>query len=175
MRRELTENFMLPPPDKQEIELEVASHFRNGDIGNIARYVQRDKGIVSKQLSANCEDKNNVIYYFLLFLWAFDCIRRDLGDSILAIITRERAKWLDDAPAIVESHAALTADVGIQFSEFIEAKIAGKSWDAQIKECVDIEVAAGKLKADLIAKRNAEYCGGSVRSFANQVVNGRRR
>ncbi len=173
MTKDLTNEFMLPPPDKQEIEIEVAGLFHNGDIGTVARYVQRDKGIVSKQLSAHCEDKNNVIYYFLLFLWAFDCIRRDLGDAVLGIIVRERDKWLAECPRIARSSAKLTADIGRQFTEFLEAELDGKDYDRQIKECVDIATAVNAKKADLIQKRNAKHFGEDPRLFAKAASNGR--
>lgn len=161
MTRILTDENMniLPPPDKQEIELEVAGHFHNGDIGNVARYVQRDKGIVSKQLSANCDDKNNVIYYFLLFLWAFDCIRRELGDNIIEIVLRERAKWLNESPQIRQSPAKMTRAVGDELFEAIEADMADKAWNIRVKEWGDVERTARERKQAIITERNSQHFG----------------
>lgn len=171
MSHELHTEMTLPPPDKQEIELEVAGLFRNGDIKAIARYVQRDAGMVSKMLSANCGDKNNVVYFGLLFIWAFDQVRRDLGDRVVEIILRERAKWLDEAPQVL-SDADLTEQIGIEFSEYVACRMRGKDMDTQIKEAGDIEAAAAKLKANLIRERNAQLY--PARSIAAAAVSSRR-
>lgn len=164
---------ILPPPDKQEIELEVAGLFVNGDIKNVSRFVQRDAGLVSKMLSANCDDKNNVVYFGLLFLWAFDCVRRELGDQVVNIILRERSKWLAQ-DAQVFNDADLAEDVGIQFSEYVACRMKGKDLDTQIKEAGDIETAAAKLKANLIRERiNTLYPARGIAAAAVEKRNGR--
>lgn len=175
MLKQLTYTDMtLPPPDKQDIELEVSGLFHNGDIGNVARYVQRDKGLVSKLLSANCEDKNHVVYFFLLFLWAFDTVRRELGDAVIEIVLRERAKWLNESPQVITSPARMTRQIGEELFEAVEAEMLDKSWDEQIKEWSDVERAAREKKLAVIERRNERHFGkpslappAEVRTFKN--------
>lgn len=171
MNKEIT---MLPPPDKQDIELEVSSLFQTGDIKNIARYVQRDSGLVSKLLSANCDDKNNVVYFAILFLWAFDCIRRELGDAIVNIILRERAKWLVSDQKRAISPAKLTSNVGKEYIKAIEKELSGAGYDEQIKEWMDVEMAARDKKQAVIDTRNDAYFNGHVRNFSRRAVQNRR-
>lgn len=150
---------MLPPPDKHELELEVDGYFRNGDKKDVARLLQKDSSTISRQLSPNQEHNNNLVYFFILALWAFDCIRRELGDAVINLVLRERAKWLGDALPFVPCPAKLTANIGREFSEYLEAELLDKSFDEQIKECVDIAVAVEQKKVALIARRNAKHFG----------------
>jgi hypothetical protein len=155
------------PPDKHEIEIEVSGMFRNGDIKNVARYVQRDSGLVSKLLSANCEDKNNVVYFFLLFLWAFDSVRRELGDTAINIVLREREKWLVRDVKHRDAPSKLTGAVGKEYVEAIESELSGKSYDEQIKQWMDVEYAARAKKRDIIDARNEARFGTPNMNFNN--------
>src|SRR5688500_5600428 len=101
MKREMTMPI-LPPPEKNKLEIEISSLFENGDIEKTARYVQRDASLVSRILSPTSEHNNHVVYFFLLFLWAFDCIRRELGDAVINVVLRERDKWLAEDVVITE-------------------------------------------------------------------------
>lgn len=171
---------MTPPPERESFEREIHDLFRNGDISNIARYLHKDQGLVSKAFNPFCEDKNNPIYITLQYLWAMDCIRPELGDKVLCILTREREKWLGEEPAR-DTPAKLTAHAGTQFVEAVESELSGATWDEQIAEWTDVEVAAQKKKADLIAKRNYEHFNGNPKRYAQNVVgeyrngNGRKR
>src|SRR4051812_21784881 len=100
-RREMLEELtLLPqPPDKQQVETEVSNLLKDGDQVFIARLIERDPTLVSKLLSANCADKNNVVSFYLQFQWAMDCRRRALGSGVAGIVARERAKWLEHFPS----------------------------------------------------------------------------
>lgn len=159
---------MLPPPEKHDFENRCDEFFVNGDKKNVARYVQKDASTVSRQLTPNQDPYNHVIYYFVLFLWAFDCIRRSLGDSVINIVLNERAKWLGDE-AMVESDAELTERIGCEFAEFVKYRMEGKDYDAQIREANDIVVAATRLEANLIRERAAILTNGHVSTSAREA------
>src|SRR5881394_2529108 len=103
MHGEMTYRF--PPPDEESVKREVSNLFIHRDIKAIAEMVEKDKSLVSRWLSANCVDKNNIVAFGLKFQWAFDCHRRELGDTIAGIVQRERSKWLGGGMQILESPA----------------------------------------------------------------------
>lgn len=156
----MTKNMtILPPPDKSAIEIEVSDQFKSSDIDQIARFVQRDSSLVSRLLSPNCDHKNHVVYFFLLFLWAFDCVRRELGDYIVALILRERAKWLADAPKIYISRTDATKEIGDEFLDFWQCEANGKSADELLKELDDIAQKVQVKRDLLIEQRTKEKFG----------------
>jgi hypothetical protein len=157
MHGEMTLRF--PPPDEESVKREISKLFTHGDIKAIAEMVQRDKSLVSRMLSANCEDKNNIVSFGLKFQWAFDCHRRQLGDAITGIIQRERSKWLCEGRPILENPARLTRCVGLELMEAIEKELEDADRDTQIKEWSDVKVAVDKKLNDLIAKRNSKVFG----------------
>lgn len=161
---------MLPPPDKQDLELEVDGFFRNGDKKDVARLVQRDSSTVSRQLSPNCDHNNHVVYWFLLCLWAFDNIRQDLGDAVINLVLRERAKWLNEAPSAIEHPAKLTSKVGQELVEAIEAEMSGHALDDQIQEWTDVVTAAAKKQQDLINKRASGFNGHNISTETRDMV-----
>lgn len=151
---------ILPPPERESFEREIKSLISDdGDITSIAGFVQRDASIVSKMFNPFSTEKWNPIYLFVLFLWAFDCLREGLADAILKIVVRERDKWTLQRTRILTNPADTTSNIGIQFSEFLKCELEGKSFDEQIKECVDIVEAAEAKKTELIERRNAHYYG----------------
>lgn len=148
---------MLPPPDKHELEMEVDGCFRNGDKGNVARLIHKDSSTISRQLSPNQEHNNHIIYFFILVLWAFDCIRQELGDAVIEIVLRERSKWLCQAPEIMEHPATLTKCVGVEYVEAIEAEMLGHSINNQIREWGDVITTASRKQQALIQSRADQY------------------
>jgi hypothetical protein len=150
-------NPVLPPPEREAFEREIHGLVSiNGDMSAAARLLQKDQSAMSKAFNPYEDTRKNPVYELLLVLWAFDCIREGVSDEILSVMLREREKWLAGLPSKFADQAALTGNVGVQFSEFVEAKLKGKSFDEQIKEIVDVEVAAKQLKAALIAERNRQ-------------------
>lgn len=154
--------MLLPPPDKHTLEMEVDGFFRNGDKKDVARFVQKDSSTVSRQLSPNCEHNNHVVYWFVQCLWAFDMIRRELGDSVINLVIREREKWLVDEPIITEHPAKLTGKVGEEFTEAIVAEISGHDADTQIGEWTDVINAATAKRNALIGLRASSFNGNPI-------------
>lgn len=151
--------LLIPPPERETFEKELHKLIsRNVDLSATAALLQKDQSAVSKTFNPFDPTRLNPFYEGTAYRWAFDNLTPGLADEIRSIEDRERSIWLPMHP-VAACDADLTANVGIQFSEFIAAKIKGKSYDEQIKECVDIEVAAGKLKADLIRQRNEKVFG----------------
>ena len=147
---------ILPPPEKNKLEVEISELFHNGDLEKTARYVQRDASLVSRLLSPNCDDKNHVVYFFILFLWAFDCIRRELGDAVISIVIREREKWLAEDIVITEHPATLTRNIGSELLEAIEYEMKDATIDQQIDEFNDVKVCLNSKLNDLYARRSVE-------------------
>lgn len=164
---------MLAPPEKHKFETTCDEFFVNGDKRKVASFVQKDESVLSRQLSPNQEHYNHVIYFFVQCLWAFDCIRRDLGDKVINLVLTEREKWLADGP-VFESDADLAEDIGVQFSEFVACRMKGKDYDDQIREANDIVVAATRLEANLIRERAAILTNGHTKFAGQQVSTGAR-
>lgn len=159
------------PPERESIEKEVAEMFSNGDFTDIARLLHRDRSAVSRAFSIDDQTRHNPVFEIVSYLWAFDQLRDLLGDEIVALILRERAKWTPRL-AVPNCPVSLTTNIGTQFNEFLESKLKGEPWDMQIKECEDIETAARKKKDWLIVQRsNAK--SGDVRSFGAAAVDRR--
>ncbi len=164
------EEYMpLPPPAKLDIELEIDGFFHNGDKGQVARLVQRDLSVVSRMLSPNNDHNNHVVFTFLMFLWAFDSVRQDLGAEVINVVLRERQKWLGDTVP-VEHPAKLTANVGHQCVEATEAEMLGLSIDEQIKEWTDVVNAATVKRNALIGIRSSAFRGQSVSTDTRDAV-----
>ena len=149
---------LIPPPERESFEREIANLFKNGDLSDLARLLQKDLSIVSRSFSPFTDDKHNPIYQFVLHLWAFDAIREGLAGEVLNIVLREREKWQRPVTTI-RSAAKLTGSLVREVGEMIEAEIAGKNYDKQIDEIMDVINAAEEKKQDVITKRNAEYFG----------------
>lgn len=150
---------LTPLPDRETFEREIHDLFRNGDLGTIARYLERGQSIVSKQFNPFTDEKHNIVFEFLKVLWAMDGTREGLADATLCAVIREREKWLGEMVIPIESDARLTKNILTEIGEFVEAELSGETWDEKIAECVDIEVAANKKKAALIAQRNRAHFG----------------
>lgn len=161
---------MLPPPEKHKFENACDGFFVNGDKRKVASFVQKDESVLSRQLSPNQEHYNHVIYFFVQCLWAFDCIRRDLGDKVINLVLTEREKWLADEPIFTATDADLAENVGIQFAEFVACRMRLMSLDEQISEAGDIEVAAAKLKANLIREWNESLYGARVSTTSRDLA-----
>jgi len=161
---------MTPPPEREVIEREVAELFRNGDLTDIARFLQKDFSSISREFNPAEDTRNNRVFQIIIGLWAFDNIREELGDDILAIIVREREKWLPSFSKLQISPARLTGRVGKEFCEAVEAEIAALPFEKQIAEWSDVERAAREKKQAVIDERNAKYFGVDVRSIAKDAV-----
>lgn len=149
---------ITPPPDRETIEREIHSLFKNGDLSDIARLLQKDQSLISKEFNPYSDEKHNVIFQAILRLWAMDAIRPDLAPEVLNIVLREREKWL---PVNVRdaNPTLLTCDIITQFNEFLEAELSGKGYEVQIKEIQDVINAAEKKRSDIIAKSQREKFG----------------
>jgi len=144
---------MLPPPDREDFERELKSHLpHDGDISSIARFLGKDRGLISKQFNPNDPDRINPIYGGLWYLWAIDCLREGPGDAIAMMACREREKWLGNVDVPLLHPAQLTANIGVQFSEFLEAELREKDPDAQLKELTDIEEAVRRKKDEILSR-----------------------
>lgn len=152
---------LLPPPERETFEREIKDLISDdGDIKAIAGYVHRDQSIVSKMFNPFSTDKWNPVYLFVIFLWAFDCLRDGLADAVLRIVIRERDKWRCTKTRIFTNPAETTSNIGIQFSEFLKCELEHKPFDEQIKELDDIGEAVRLKREELIERRNAHYFGG---------------
>ena len=149
---------IIPPPEREQFEREIAHLFVNGDLSDIARLLQKDLSLVSRAFSPFSDEKHNPIYQFVLHLWAFDAIREGLAGEVLNIVLREREKWMP-ARGLTIAPSRLTGDIVKEFGEFMEAELSGKSYDIQIDEIMDVIHAAEKKKVDVIAHRNAKHFG----------------
>lgn len=156
MTRDMTN--IIPPPEREEFEREIAFLFRNGDLSDIARLLQKDQSIVSKAFNPYCVEKHNPVYQFVLHIWAMDAIREGLACEVLSIVLREREKW-QRIPLKDKCPARLTSTIVKEFGEFIEAEIGDKPYEVQIKEVMDVVRAAEEKKEAIIAKRNAQMFG----------------
>lgn len=150
---------IIPPPDRETFEKEVAHLFVNGDLSNIARLLHKDQSLVSKAFNPYTDEKHNPVYQFVVYIWAMDAIREGLAGEVLNLVLRERDKW-QRVPKKDISPARLTGRIGKEFSEFLEAEIGGLSYDKQINEVTDVIAAAEEKKAALIALRNKKHLGG---------------
>lgn len=158
MSDEIMTAKIIPAPDRESFEKEIAHLFVNGDLSDIARLLQKDQSLVSKSFNPYTVEKHNPVYQFVLHLWAFDAIRDDLAGEVLNIVLREREKW--QSVTVKEGCASrLTGNLVKEVGEMIEAEIAGKEYDDQIDEIMDVINAAEKKKLDVIMKRNAKYFG----------------
>ena len=149
---------IIPPPEREQLEREIHD-LLDGDMSEIARLLQIDQSTISRAFNPYNTERNNPIYQFILYLWAFDILRMGLGDEVLTIVCRERAKWLP-TKKIATCPSRLTGNVGQQFVEAMESEMEGKSFDVQIKEWMDVEKAAGEKKQSIIDARNEKYFGG---------------
>lgn len=155
--------MLMPPPEREQFEKEIKQLVSTDkDISNIARYTQRDQAIVSKMFNPNTDEKHNPIYQFVVFLWAFDCLREGLADEVLNIIVRERQKWKPELPRVYGNGAECTSEICKQFSEFLQVELEGKDYDVQIKEIFDVQRAVSLKIQQIIDRRNARYFGESV-------------
>lgn len=152
---------IIPPPDRETIEREIHSLFKNGDLSDIARLLQKDQSLISKEFNPYSDEKHNVIFGAMVRLWAMDAIRPDLAPEIINIVLRERQKWLP-ARVPAECPARLTGNLMKEVGEMIEAEIAGLDFDKQIKEINDVIRVAKEKEASVIAQRNVKYFGGSA-------------
>jgi hypothetical protein len=168
---------MLPPPDRYDFEREIKSHLPNdGDISGIARLLGKDRGLVSKQFNPNDSDRINPIYLGMWYLWAIDCLRSGPGDAIAMMACREREKWLGDIEVPILHPAHLTAEIGVQFSQFLEAELSGKDDDDQLQELTDIEEALRQKKDEILSRfrRNQARAAITERFSINAATNGGR-
>lgn len=152
---------IIPAPDREAFEKEIANLFVNGDLSDIARLLQKDQSLVSKAFNPFSTEKHNPVYQFVLHLWAFDAIRDGLAGEVLNIVLREREKW-QRVPFQNRCPAKLTGNLVREVGEMVEKELAGKSYDEQIDEVMDVINAAQEKKRAIIAKRNAAHFGESV-------------
>ena len=140
---------IIPPPERESFEKEIAHLFVNGDLSDIARLLQKDQSLVSKAFNPYTDEKHNPVYQFVLHLWAFDAIRDGLAGEVLNIVLREREKWHTHPPC------GITAEkVGHELIEAMATEIEGCDADTQAKEWDDVERAARERKNAAISQRN---------------------
>ena len=151
-----TMQMICPPPEREIIEQEVYRSLQTGTISNVARLLHKDQSQVSKAFNPYECDRNNPVYEYLVYLWAFDGTQAGLGDTIQKLVHRERDKW-ECFPRSVGTEAKLAASVGHEWTDFIEAQIDGRLIDERLAELEDVVVAVENLKKRLIAKRNSVY------------------
>lgn len=149
---------IIPPPERESFEREIAHLFVNGDLSDIARLLHKDQSLVSKAFNPYTDEKHNPVYQFVLYIWAMDAIREGLACEVLNIVLREREKW-QRITGPNECPARLTGNIVKEFGEFMEAELDGKPFEKQIDELMDVINAAIEKKSALIEKRNAKHMG----------------
>lgn len=149
---------LIPAPERETFEREIAHLFVNGDLSDIARLLHKDQSLVSKAFNPFSTEKHNPVYVFVQYLWAMDAIREDLAGEVLNIVLREREKW-QHVPVREKSPAKLTGRLVKEVGELIECEIDGLSFEKQIDEVMDVINAAEAKKDNIIALRNKEYFG----------------
>lgn len=147
------------PPDRETIEREIHALFTNGDLSDVARLLQKDQSLVSKQFNPYSEEKHSPISQFIFYLWAFDAIRDDLASAVLNIVLRERSVWLPEtvSPAdqpdlechIIEEQA----DVQKWLASFDIATASDKDLNTFDAECDEAITALMKARASARARR----------------------
>jgi hypothetical protein len=162
---------MTPPPDRETFEQEVHRLLSDGDISNIARYLDRDQSAVSKSLNPYCTDRHNPVYEFVRLLWAMDCLHVDLAPAVLTIVHRERDKWLRSGD-ISDSPARLSGKCGHELAEAFEAEINGLPIDEQINEWTDVlNAVTAKLKSlRNVRQGKARVVDLTVRNLGKELV-----
>ena len=150
--------MIVPPPEREALEKEIASLFTTGDLSDVARLLQKDLSQVSRAFNPFETERHNPVYQLILHLWAFDALRDGLAGEVLNIVLREREKWLP-ASRSGQSPATLTGNIVEQFKEFMECELNGDDHNAQINEICDVIRAAEDKKRDIIAKRNEKHLG----------------
>lgn len=154
---------MQPPPERYTFEREIKTLIPNdGDISDIARYLGINYSTVEKALNPADEDRHNPFYQCVRYLWALDCLRPGLGDSVLQIIRREREKWQAYQISISENGASLTANIGATFSAYVEAELSGKDADELLKQLSDVELAVQTKKQEILKQRNQKFATDAV-------------
>lgn len=168
---------MTPPPDRETFEKEVHALFKNGDISNIARYLDRDQSLVSKALNPYCIDRHNTVYEFVRLLWAMDCLNDHLAAAVLAIVTRERDNWLRPDEAVNEHPAKLSGRCGHELTEAFEAEMQGLPIDEQISEWTDVlNAVTSKLKSlRKVRQGNHAVVDMTARNIGRDIVASHRR
>lgn len=149
---------LIPPPEREAFEREIAHLFVNGNLSDIARLLQKDQSLVSKAFNPYSTEKHNPVYVFVQYLWAMDAIREDLAGEVLNIVLREREKW-QQVPVQDKCPAKLTGRLVKEIGEMIEAEIEGLSFEKQIDEVMDVINAAEEKKDNIIALRNKKHFG----------------
>lgn len=152
---------IIPAPERETFEKEIAHLFVNGDLSDIARLLQKDQSLISKAYNPYTDEKHNPVYQFVLHLWAMDAIREGLAGEVLNIVLREREKW-QCVPVRPGNPAKLTGNLVRELGEMIEAEIEGKSYEKQVDEVMDVIRAAEEKKNDIISKRNIKHFGGAA-------------
>jgi hypothetical protein len=173
---------ITPAPDREKFEREIRAMLDDQNLSAVARLLQKDQSAVSKAFSPNVPDRHNPIYQFVLYLWAFDHLKNGLADNVLNIVIREREKWTHEPFRRIVCGAKLTANVGREYSEFVEKELSEADIDILINEMNDVVSAAEEKKRDLMTRRNAlhfgEFTGQPVSTktyeMTKKVLNGRK-
>ncbi len=135
---------LLPPPEREAFEREFKKLLpTDGDISDIARYAQTGQSNISRMYNPDCSDRQNPFFVSTVHLWAFDAMRAGLADDAIALVTRERLKWLP-APIVAIDPAASTSDLLEQFRQLMTAELEKLPLDVQLKEAQDVLRAAQK-------------------------------
>jgi hypothetical protein len=148
--------MLKPPPDRYEFEKEIKALVpHDGDIGSLARYLQKDYSTVSRQFNPGCADRLNPLFAGTMALYAFDALRDGIGDQALAIVTRERRLWLP-APTTSTSAVKSTSHLLTEFNQLMSSELEGKSDEDQYKEADDVVRAAEAKRDEILARIEAK-------------------
>lgn len=90
-----------------------------------------------------------------------EAVKDGLADNVLNIVIREREKWTHKPFRKVVCGAKLTANIGREYSEFVEKELSKADIDSLINELTDVIEVAEEKKRDLIEQRQARHFGES--------------
>lgn len=97
---------------------------------------------ISQQVDPNCPTHSWFAQY-KRFQWSLDGCNLEQGDKLWNNLSEDRRRWRE---AIVRQRRddggldldKLTGDIGTEFVEFVQCRLAGKPTEVQLRECEDI-------------------------------------
>lgn len=138
---------------QKEVELKVAEILKDGDIKDISNESNIGYSYIDQQLNPN-DPRQSFIYGFLRIQCAYDATHPERGDLLWRLVKtiREASK-----PTCKTSCANVEAGKFAKESgEAISARLSNKDLYEQLREAVEAEEQARKLKEAVIAEINQE-------------------
>ncbi len=146
------ENPLMKTTQRQ-FELEVAQVLEYGDIQAISNLSGIGYKYLDSQLSPN-DDRRGYLYGALMIICALDEFSPERGERVWQILSK--ARELSKSPGKTQSVRDELVKTNKEMADVVEARLDEKPLYEQLTEVVELVEQAGKLKAAILNKINAE-------------------